>query len=81
MEDILLPLLVTKSKLHFDLRGEMAATSTNEVSSLSQAHFDEILVLVEHDSANSLTEILRCIVLILVLVEQDSLFNKSHAVC
>ena len=47
MEDILLPLLVTKSKFIFDLRGEMAATLTNEVSSLSQAHFDEILVLME----------------------------------
>ena len=51
MEDILLPLLVTKSKLYFDLRGEMAATTTNKVSSLSQAHFDEILVLVEHDNS------------------------------
>ena len=50
MEDILLPLLVTKSKFIFDLRGEMAATTTNKVSSLSQAHFDEILVLVEHNS-------------------------------
>ena len=50
MEDILLPLLVTKSKFIFDLRGEMAATTTNEVSSLSQAHFDEILVLMEHNS-------------------------------
>ena len=33
-----------------DLRGEMAATTTNKVSSLSQAHFDEILVLMEYDS-------------------------------
>ena len=37
--------------MHFDLRGEMAATSTNKVSSLLQAHFDEILVLMEHDSS------------------------------
>ena len=28
----------------------MAATTTNKVSSLSQVHFDEILVLMEHNS-------------------------------
>ena len=39
--------LYNQIEIHFDLRGEMAATTTNEVSSLSQAHFDEILVLME----------------------------------
>ena len=50
----------------------MAATSTNEVSSLSQAHFDEILILMEHDSMTP--EILNYIllVLILILMEHDS---------
>ena len=57
----------TKSKFIFDLRGEMAATSTNEVSSLSQAHFDEILVLMEIAAYNSLK--IKRVVLILVLVE------------
>ena len=72
MEDILLPLLVTKSKFIFDLRGEMAATSTNKVSSLSQAHFDEILVLVEHDSYIGEVVLGLLVVLILVLVEHNS---------
>ena len=55
-----------KSKLNFDLRGEMAATLTNEVSSLSQAHFDEILVLVEFAPKRVQTYIHIPIVLILV---------------
>ena len=67
----------TKSKFIFDLRGEMAATSTNKVSSLSQAHFDEILVLVEHDSINCETELPPVVVLILVLVEHDSVLLIS----
>ena len=36
--------LNTNRKAFFDLRGEMAATPTNYVSSWSQARFDEILV-------------------------------------
>ena len=43
--------LYKPNRKNFDLRGEMAATSTNKVSSLSQAHFDEIFVLVEHDKS------------------------------
>ena len=69
MEDILLPLLVTKSKLYFDLRGEMAATSTNKVSSLSQAHFDEILVLMEIAATQKRGYSYHILVLILVLME------------
>ena len=73
----MLLLLVTKSKFIFDLRGEMAATSTNKVSSLSQAHFDEILVLVEHDSKVSFLDGTLVCVLILVLVEHDSMLLIS----
>ena len=66
----------TKSKFIFDLRGEMAATTTNKVSSLSQAHFDEILVLVEHDSTcKTILQQLQD-VLILVLVEHDSYIGE-----
>ena len=61
-----------KSKLNFDLRGEMAATLTNKVSSLSQAHFDEILVLVEFAPVQRCLLNYCFIVLILVLVEHDS---------
>ena len=50
MEDCFATFPRNQIEIHFDLRGEMAATSTNEVSSLSQAHFDEILILMEHDS-------------------------------
>jgi hypothetical protein len=58
-----------KSKFIFDLRGEMAATSTNEVSSLSQAHFDEILVLVEFAAISGIIKLVTIKVLILVLME------------
>ena len=47
----------------------MAATTTNKVSSLSQAHFDEILVLVEHDSVLDTVPVTIVDVLILVLME------------
>ena len=55
--------------MNFDLRGEMAATSTNEVSSLSQAHFDEILVLMEIAASSRKGKRERRLVLILVLME------------
>ena len=47
----------------------MAATTTNEVSSLSQAHFDEILVLVEIAAYQVDRDNLSMEVLILVLME------------
>ena len=54
----------------------MAATTTNNVSSLSQAHFDEILVLMEHDSTcKTILQQLQD-VLILVLVEHDSYIGE-----
>ena len=51
----------------------MAATLTNEVSSLSQAYFDEILVLMEYDSNAEVMNEISLFVLILILMEHDSL--------
>ena len=65
--------------MYFDLRGEMAATSTNEVSSLSQAHFDEILVLMEIAAKKEQQLINIDMVLILVLMEiaaNDEVWEK-----